>query len=309
MVEGTHDNRPWGVLATLAGAVAWGLSGTCIQYLFASSPLDALLLTAYRELGAGVVLLVVLAATQGARLKEMLSDRRAVLRLGVFGSCGLFLNSSLYATTVAHTNAGTATVLQGLNVVFLLAYACLREWRGPRRREVAALGCALAATFLIATHADPTTMRMPPAGLAFGILTGLSSAFYTTYPKPLFERWGSLAVTGVGMLVGGIIGIVACVANGTIPNDVPALDAPSVAVLAVAILVGTAAAYGLFLHGVSIVGPLWGNMLGAAEPVSATVITAAWLGTAFTWADWAGLALMVATVALVTLRTGRQPQE
>jgi drug/metabolite transporter (DMT)-like permease len=73
-------------------------------------------------------------------------------------------------------------------------------------------------------------------------------------------------------------------------------------VLLVAILVGTFGAYGLFLHGISVVGAVAGNMLGAAEPVSATVISALWLGTAFSWADWTGLALMVATILLIALQ-------
>ena len=79
------------------------------------------------------------------------------------------------------------------------------------------------------------------------------------------------------------------------------VSAVAFGVLAIAILVGTFAAYGMFLHGVSIVGPVAGNMLGAAEPVSATAISALWLGTAFVWADWAGLALMVLTIFLIAL--------
>ena len=290
------------MVSTLAGAVAWGFSGTCIQYLFSSTTLDPLLLTTIRQLGAGLVFLAVLAATQRDTLAEMAADRTALVRLAVFGSCGLFLNSAVYAATVAYTNAGTATVLQSLNIVFVLAIACLTGRRGPRRRELAALVCALVATYLIATHGDPTTLQLPLAGLVFGVLTAAASTFYTMYPKTLFARWGSMAVTGVGMLVGGITGLVVCVANGTIPGRVPAFDVTSVAVMAVAVLVGTVGAYGLFLHGVSIVGPLWGNMLGAAEPVSATVITALWLHTVFSWADWVGLALMVATIVLVALQ-------
>ena len=69
--------------------------------------------------------------------------------------------------------------------------------------------------------------------------------------------------------------------------------------MALTVVVGTCAAYGLFLRGISIVGPVRGNMLGAAEPVSATVISALWLGTAFSWADWAGLVLMVVTILLI----------
>ena len=32
-----------GIVSTLAGAIAWGLSGTCVQYLFAHSAIDSLL--------------------------------------------------------------------------------------------------------------------------------------------------------------------------------------------------------------------------------------------------------------------------
>ena len=106
------------------------------------------------------------------------------------------------------------------------------------------------------------------------------------------------------MLVGGITGVVVCLLNGTAQRGLPPLDATSVAVLAVAVLVGTFGAYGLFLHGISIVGPVAGNMLGAAEPVSATVISALWLATPFVWADWAGLALMVATIVLIARHRG-----
>lgn len=290
-----------GVISTLAGGIAWGFSGTCVQYLFAATTMDPLLLTTFRQLGAGLVFVVVLLARERGRLRAILADRQSVRRLLVFGTAGLFLNSTVYAATVAYTNAGTATVLQSLNIVIVLAIACMRGRRLPRRMEFAALVCALAAVFLIATHGDPTTLRLPLAGLAFGLATACAAAFYTSYPKPLFERWGSLAVTGLGMLVGGVAGLVVCVVTGEFAQGLPAFDATSALVMGVAILVGTFAAYGLFLHGVSIVGPVWGNMLGAAEPVSATVISAIWLATAFSWADWAGLALMVATIVLVAL--------
>lgn len=301
-----RDNRRLeGIASTLAGAIAWGFSGTCVQYLFSSTALDPLLLTTIRQFGAGLVFLAVLLVTQRDTLKAMLSERSTALRLAIFGSCGLFLNSAVYATAISYTNAGTATVLQSLNIVFVLAISCLRDRRRPMQLEVLALVCALAATFLIATHGDPTAIHMPLLGLFFGIATAAAATFYTMYPRPLFERWGSFSVTGIGMLFGGITGLLVCTANGTIPGGVPPLDLTSIAVLAVAVLLGTFGAYGLFLHGISIVGPLWGNMLGAAEPVSATVITALWLGTAFSWADWMGLVLMVATIFLVAIQSNR----
>ncbi|MDD7369500.1 MAG: EamA family transporter, partial [Berryella intestinalis] len=67
-------------------------------------------------------------------------------------------------------------------------------------------------------------------------------------------------------------------------------------------------AYGLFLHGVSIVGGVESTMLGAAEPVSATVFPAILLGTVFVWADWLGLMLMLGTIVLVGLPSKRIPR-
>jgi len=66
------------------------------------------------------------------------------------------------------------------------------------------------------------------------------------------------------------------------------------------VLVGTIGGYGFYLHGVSVVGPVKGALLGAIEPVSATAIAALWLGTAFTGFDLAGMVLMCVMVAFVT---------
>ena len=298
----------WGVASTLLGAVAWGFSGTCVQFLFASSSMTALMLTTLRQLGAGIVFLLVLCVRNRTQIHTMLAHKSTLLRLVVFGSFGLFLNSTLYATTISFTNAGTATVLQSLNIIMALAVTCLLARRLPRKLETIALVCALTATFLIATHGNPAELQLPAIGLLYGLATAASATFYTMYPRPLFERWDSFSVTGLGMLVGGLTGVLACIATGQAPACIDAiarLDGASSAVLLVAVLVGTFGAYGLFLHGISVVGAVAGNMLGAAEPVSATVISALWLGTAFSWADWVGLALMVATILLIALQ-GRE---
>lgn len=301
-----HGNRSAeGIVSTLAGAIAWGLSGTCVQYLLAHSAIDSLLLTALRQLGAGIMFCIVLLLRSRPQLREMAADRDTCRRLLIFGTAGLFLNSTLYAATISYTNAGTATVLQSLNVPMVLALACLLERRIPRRLEVAALVCAALATFLIATGGDPSTLQLPLLGLLLGVATAAASVFYTSYPKPLFERWGSFATTGLGMAVAGTSGLLFWVLTRGLQQGFPALGLDCWGVLGIASLVGTFGAYGLFLHGISIVGPVRGNMLGTAEPVSATVITALALGTAFSWADWAGLVLMVATIMLVALQSSR----
>ena len=203
-----------GILAALAGAVAWGASGTCVQFLFGSSDIDAVTLTMLRQLGAGTLFLALFLMRERTQLKAMLADRGTVARLVVFGSAGLFLNSFLYAATISYTNAGTATVLQSLCIVFALVVTCAMTRRRPHGAEIVALLCAMLAVFLIATHGEPTSLKMPLAGLLLGLATAAAAMFYTMYPKPLFERWGSLLVTGLGLFVGGLSGLIVCAWGG-----------------------------------------------------------------------------------------------
>lgn len=291
-----------GVACALVGAGLWGFSGACAQYLLANYQITPSFITAVRMLGAGVLFLIVLAVRNREQLVAMLSERRTVGQLAVFGGVGLFLCQITYTIVIDYTNAGTATVLQTTGIAFVMLFTCLLVRRFPRGREIVGLVAAVFATWLIATQGDPSALSLPPLGLAWGIANGLSVAFYIMYPKKLFARWGSFAVTGIGMLMGGVVAT-AVYAGGIAlgePLVLPALDAMGVLVFAAFVVVGTFAAFALYLHGVSVVGSVQGSLLGAIEPVSATLFSALWLGTAFTGADLAGCALMIAMVFLVT---------
>lgn len=301
--------RFWrGVVAALVGGAMWGFSGTCAQYLYQHYEIDPLFITWVRMLGSGILFLILLASTQRGKLRVIAGDRRELGRLALFGIAGLFLCQFTYTTSVNATNAGTATVLQSLNTVFILAATCLMMRRAPRAMEIGGLALALVATWLIATKGNLTALMIPPAGLAWGLINAASCTFYIMYPKHLFARWGSLPVTGIGMLIGGIAAVAIWGLGGLwgAPPVVPQLELDGVLVLAAIVVVGTLAAFGLYLHGVSIVGSVKGGLLGTTEPASAMVFAALWLGTMFTWADWIGLVLMVAMIFLVTLSGSKE---
>lgn len=301
--------RFWrGVVAALIGGAMWGFSGTCAQYLYQHYEIDPLFITWVRMLGSGILFLILLASTQRGKLRAIAGDNRELGRLALFGIAGLFLCQFTYTTSVNATNAGTATVLQSLNTVFILAATCLMMRRAPRAMEIGGLALALVATWLIATKGNLTALMIPPAGLAWGLINAASCTFYIMYPKHLFARWGSLPVTGIGMLIGGIAAVAIWGLGGLwgAAPVVPQLGFDGVLVLAAIVVVGTLAAFGLYLHGVSIVGSVKGGLLGTTEPASAMVFAALWLGTMFTWADWIGLVLMVAMIFLVTLSGSKE---
>lgn len=188
--------RFWrGVICALVGGAMWGFSGSCAQYLYAHYDISPLFITWVRMLGSGVLFLVLLVATQRARVSQLLSDGGSVARLALFGVGGLFLCQLTFAISVNATNAGTATVLQSTNTVFIMLFTCLSLRKPPHVLEFVGLVLAIAATWLIATQGDPSTLVLPVAGLVWGLLNALSCTFYIMYPKRLFARWGSLMVT------------------------------------------------------------------------------------------------------------------
>ena len=307
-----------GALSALCGAALWGFSGACAQYLFAHYAISPLFITVTRMLAAGTLFLLLLIARYRERLAAILRDPPSLRRLAVFGGVGLLGSQLTYVIAVAYTNAGTATVLQCLSIVVVMLATCIIMHRLPRAGELVALLCALGATVLIATKGDLGVLNLPLAGLMWGLANAVATAFYIMYPRRLFDAWGSLATTGLGMLAGGIamlfvwlaVSILAPVVSPAAIELVtfPSLDATGVLVLTLFVFVGTFCAFGLYLHGVSIVGGVAGGLLGAIEPVSATMFSAIWLSTAFTGADWMGLVLMLVTIALVTLGKREQPR-
>ena len=307
------NRRVIGIASTLVGASLWGLSGTCSQFLLANYAISSLFITMVRMLGAGVLFLAVLLVRSRAQLGEALRDPWSRRRFVLFGVAGLYLCQLTYVIAIGHTNAGTATVLQSLNIVIILIVTCVTVPRLPRKLEVAGLVLAFVATVLIATQGDLSGLHMPPLGLFWGLAAAVTAAIYLLLPRPLYPKWGSFMTVGLGMLVGGVAaaivwalafvmpGIDAVASGGNVLGSAlgPLLDAKGVGALAVIAVVGTFAAFFLFLHGLSIIGAVQGSQLGAMEPVSATVLSAVLMGTAFSPFDWAGLILMVATIVLV----------
>ena len=140
-----------GVLAALFGGAFWGLSGTCASYLFDVCHLDTMWLLAVRQLAAGALFMIVILATDRARFVKLLHNKRHLGIMVVFTFLGIFANQLFYLVAARMTNAGTATVLQCLQLVLIMGYTCIRSRRTPRPREIAGLVLALVALVVICT--------------------------------------------------------------------------------------------------------------------------------------------------------------
>ncbi len=314
-----------GFVMAVLGASLWGVSGAGAQFLFDGYGASPTFVTAFRMVVAGVLFLVVIAVRYREPLGRLLRNRRDWLFLILFG-LGLFGSQFTFACSVAATNAGTACVLQMLNAVFVLAFVCMAGRALPTLREGLGLLLALGATVVIATQGDLGVIRLPAAGLFWGLLNALSVAVYILVPRysGLFDRYGSFTVTGLGMALDSVAAVAVLLVGGGVATGAAAtgagagaaatalsanqhasaipFDGAAWAVLIVAVaLLGTFVAFALYIGGVAKVGSVTGSLLGVLEPASATALSALWLGTAFSGADWIGFALMTAMLICMTL--------
>ena len=286
-----------GTLITLIAGIAWGLSGVSGQYLM-SRGVSVDMITSLRLLVSGFFLVGLAYATVREQLLAVLKDKNALLGISIFAMLGLVLNQTAYLQAIYHTNAGTATVLQYLCPILVLAYTCLKDRQVPTGTEIISILLAIVGTFLIATHGQLNELSITPIGLFWGIFSAFTYALYIILPGKLIRLYGSMVVIGLGMLMGGIV---VTLGVQTWKQSLP-LDTGTTFGLLGIVGVGTIFAYTAFLKGVSLVGPVNGSLLASIEPI-ASVFFAVWLvNEQFYTIDFVGMLLILLAVLLISLK-------
>ena len=173
-----------GIMFALIGGIGWGFSGACAQFLFSAYGVETLWATVMRLLGAGVVLMAVCAVRFRRDLCALWTNPRDIAHLVLFALAGLAFCQAAYLLAIENSNAGTATVLQYIGPVLIVVFSCFRGRKLPTPREAIAVACVVVGTFLIATHGNPATMVLTPAGLTWGLLAALGGAVLASPREP-----------------------------------------------------------------------------------------------------------------------------
>lgn len=290
-----HKQALIGAGLTLLGGSLWGINATVSKVLMGEYHADPLWIACVREIAAGLVFLLVALVSDRCKVGRALKDG---------GSWPWFLAISLltvlmvqvsYLSAIEWTNSGTATVLQSLNLLFVLVWVCATEKRWPRWMETAGVILAFIGTLLIATGGRITTLRLPLPGLLWGLTDAFGTAAMSVLPTRMISKWGNFIVNALSFLISGIL-LLPFVRPWA---SIPAFDARGWALMAFTILGGTFGAYWLYLAGVMRIGSMRATMLGTAEPLMATVSSVLWLGQVFSATDLIGFVLILAMVFLV----------
>ncbi len=285
-----------GTLCALLGGVCWGFSGTMGQYLFSAKGLETAWVTTVRMLLAGALLLGVLAARQPKEVTRVWRVGKDARRLVLFAALGLIPCQFTYLECIAYSNSATGTALNYLGQMMILFYVCLTTRRLPTRWEITALLLAMLGVFFLATHGNIHTLVLSPQALFWGLLGAAMVVVYSALPRPLLAVYGSPAVTGWGMLVGGVV----LFFLSRFWQQQVALDWQTVAGVLLIGVVGTAMAFTLYLQGVRDIGPVKTSLLSCAELVTAGILTCLWLKTPLVLQDFVGMALILGMVVFLS---------
>uniref|UniRef100_UPI00359CAB48 DMT family transporter n=1 Tax=Bifidobacterium adolescentis TaxID=1680 RepID=UPI00359CAB48 len=280
---------------TLCGGVLWGINATVSKILMGTYHASPLWIACVRELAAGVLFLACSAIMTPKLLSGMLRDRASYPRILATALVCVLLVQVAYLESINWTNSGTATVLQSLNLLFVLAFVCLRGKRFPGIREGVGVALAFAGTVLIATGGDITTLKLPLAGLAWGVVNAFSTAAMSIVPVKLIERWGNFTVNGVAFLISGLVLLPFVKPWASAPH----LDWAGIGLMVFTVIGGTFGAFWLYMAGVMRVGAMRATMLGTSEPVMATISAVAWTGAVFEPTDLVGFVMILVMVFLV----------
>lgn len=273
----------------LLGGAGWGLSGTCGQFLFSQSQVMPRTVAIYRLVFSGLLLIVLNAVRNRRGMLEIFKSPRNIVHLIIYGVFGVGLCQLSYLSAIKYSNSGTATVLQSSGIILVFAITSLMQRRKPAWKELLCLAAVMAGVFFLATHGNPGHLVLSREGLFWGAMAALAVALYTLLPGNLMKTYGTSAVLGYAMLIGGLV-----LAAFSGPY-VELTDTRPITLLSIAfiIVVGTAFAFTFYLSGVQLCGAKKASMLSSIEPVVAALTAFLFLGTAFTGMDILGFALVI----------------
>ncbi|MCH5461914.1 DMT family transporter [Secundilactobacillus sp. HBUAS58055] len=282
-----------GLTFVIVGTTLWGMSGVAAQYLFSHQAVEPGWLVGVRLAIAGIMLVIWGALSNFNELISIWRNWADWLLLIVFALFGMIPSQFSYFMAVKYGNAPTATILQFLGPIFIIAYLALRYWRLPRRIDVISMLIALLGTYLLVTKGRFDSLQLAPAAVFWGVMAGVGQALYTLIPIRLLKKYDAKIVTGWAMLIGSLVFM-----PHIITTPIPKLTILDWSAVLFVATFGTMFAYLFYLTSLNYILPATTGMLSSFEPLTATFLSIIVLHTAFGLPEMAGGAMILATAFL-----------
>ncbi len=293
------SSKIWGTFLIVAAGILWGFMGIFVRNLNKYG-ISSMQTVALRVFFTAAVMTVFTLLYDKKLFKIKLRDLWCFFGTGV---CSIVFFNFCYFRTITLTSLSAAAVLLYTAPIMVMAMSLLLFKEKLTVRKIIAAAAAFAGCALVTGAADGSL-----ALNGTGVLTGLGSAFgyalYTVFGEFALNRgYNSVTITLYTFVFA---------AAGVLPfADIPDLadkigSAPQTlgwaALLAVLI---TVLPYLLYTLGLKTVEPGKASVMASVEPVTATLVGAAFFSEPLSGAGAAGIGLVIVSLVLLNIKQKR----
>ena len=226
-----------------------------------------------------------------------------LLRMAALGLCGFWVAPRLNFLGLGRTSAGLERILIQASTAFVVLFVALRVRRFPRPVVVVSVAASYAGMALAMSGRDEGRACADPVGALFIVGASVAWSLFVVGVGPLQRRMGVAFSTAVGMAAGALPALTETVIQGRggILLSPPPAWVASVAGL---VVLGTIAPSFIAQAGLARLGPVRSSILSLTGPAVLPLIAMATIGEGMPWQQVAGLSVVLATCAAMSLRNG-----
>lgn len=286
-----------GTLLALTASIIWGISGTVMQFVAQSTSVPATWFIGTRTLITGIILLLIVFFKNGKQqFFRIFKNKKSVVLLILFSLLGLLGNLYTFFYSVQLGNSAAATILQYLSPLFILLGTLIFMHKIPSKVDLISFGIALIGVFLLITQGNIHHLVIPFAAFIWGVLSGLTAAFYVVFPKLLVEMdFDPVEVTGWGMFLSGVISQFI----RPIWQLPPHFTLSAAMGVGTIILLGTLLAFLIMITATKYVSSAIVSITDAAQPFVTFILSIIFLQAHFSLAEVIGACLVVISIYIL----------
>ena len=284
-------------LASLASSL-WAVSGISGEILFKKFNFSSDWLVSTRTLISGILLFLIVIFIEKKSVLKPLKNKRDCAGIILFGTAGMYLVQYTYFKTIELSNVSFATILQFTTPFFIFIYESIKNKKFPAVSTVILLFMTILGVVFIATKGNFSNLSISLEALLLGVISAIMIAFYSTYPKKLLKKYGSITVVGWGMIIGSIISNVIHPIWKIEGN----VNAKSMIQVIIVVILGTSIAYLIYIASLNYISSSLAGILTAFEPVLAAILSVAIFGLKFSFIEIVGFILVFVSIFILEKR-------
>ena len=285
------------LLASLASSL-WAISGISGEILFKQFNFSSDWLVSTRTLMSGILLFMIVVFIEKKSILRPLKNKWDSMGIILFGVAGMYLVQYTYFKTIELSNVSFATILQFTAPFFIFIYESIKNRKLPSILTITLLFMTILGVVFIATKGNFSNLSVSLEALLFGLVSAVMIAFYSTYPKKLLKKYGSITIVGWGMIIGSVISNIIH-PIWEIQGDI---NTKSIIQVIIVVILGTSIAYLIYIASLNYISSSLAGILTAFEPILAAVLSVVIFGLKFSIIELIGFVLVFVSIFILEKR-------